>query len=582
MRGQLRPVFAAVGGLEDSAARSARLERPRRTIRVPERRVYHVGIGRIEHKIGDAGLVVAIENAAPRLAAVGRLEDATLRVRPERMTEHADPDDVGIGGMNANPVDVILHVAGFDEAPCAAVVLRHPHAIARRRVAANVAFPAAGPSDVGSRFPLRERADRAAEVPIRSRPPVHSAVGGLEHTAPRRAHPVFERTLRRSGDRQGATAPVAPELALSHAGEGGGVEGLGACDDRDDEEQQRRDCDDWQAAENYGGQHVQASVSSEWSIPGSNIAIAVRLRAGTFLRMVQKPGNLAGDIGGGVSAMLVALPSAIAFGVTIFAPLGGSYAAQGAIAGILGATALGLVTPVLGGTNRLISAPCAPAAAVLSALAIELVRRGIAPEAVALMLAIVALLPAALQITFGAVGLGRLIKFMPYPVVSGYLSGVGLLIIIAQLPKLLGAPKGTPLWEALTSPSAWQWHGIVVGVVTVGVMLIAPKLTKALPATILGLVAGVATYFAFALADRSMLSLAGNAAVVGPLVAGSIGGGFFTANAGRVQAVRTLHLAEVTTLIVPALSLAVLLSIDTLKTCVVVDAITRSRHDERG
>jgi len=295
--------------------------------------------------------------------------------------------------------------------------------------------------------------------------------------------------------------------------------------------------------------------------------------------MVQKPGNLAGDIGGGVSAMLVALPSAIAFGVTIFAPLGGSYAAQGAIAGILGATALGLVTPVLGGTNRLISAPCAPAAAVLSALAIELVRRGIAPEAVALMLAIVALLTAALQITFGAVGLGRLIKYMPYPVVSGYLSGVGLLIIIAQLPKLLGAPKGTPLWEALTSPSAWQWHGIVVGAVTMGVMLIAPKLTKALPATILGLVAGVATYFAFALADRSMLSLAGNAAVVGPLVAGSTGGGFFTAIAGRVQAVRTLHLAEVTTLIVPALSLAVLLSIDTLKTCVVVDAITRSRHD---
>ena len=295
--------------------------------------------------------------------------------------------------------------------------------------------------------------------------------------------------------------------------------------------------------------------------------------------MVQKPGNLAGDIGGGVSAMLVALPSAIAFGVTIFAPLGGSYAAQGAIAGILGATALGLVTPVLGGTNRLISAPCAPAAAVLSALAIELVRRGTAPEAVALMLAIVALLTAALQITFGAVGLGRLIKYMPYPVVSGYLSGVGLLIIIAQLPKLLGAPKGTPLWEALTSPSAWQWHGIVVGAVTMGVMLIAPKLTKALPATILGLVAGVATYFAFALADRSMLSLAGNAAVVGPLVAGSTGGGFFTAIAGRVQAVRTLHLAEVTTLIVPALSLAVLLSIDTLKTCVVVDAITRSRHD---
>ena len=81
-----------------------------------------------------------------------------------------------------------------------------------------------------------------------------------------------------------------------------------------------------------------------------------------------KPDNLAGDLWGGLAAMLVALPSAIAFGVTIFSPLGGSYAAQGAIAGILGVTALGLVAGAFGGTKRLITAPCAPAAAVLSAL----------------------------------------------------------------------------------------------------------------------------------------------------------------------------------------------------------------------
>ena len=69
--------------------------------------------------------------------------------------------------------------------------------------------------------------------------------------------------------------------------------------------------------------------------------------------------NLAGDLWGGFAAMLVALPSAIAFGVTIFAPLGASFAAQGALAGILGATALGLVCSAFGGTPRLISAPCA-------------------------------------------------------------------------------------------------------------------------------------------------------------------------------------------------------------------------------
>ena len=80
------------------------------------------------------------------------------------------------------------------------------------------------------------------------------------------------------------------------------------------------------------------------------------------LHMTETKGNnLAGDFWGGMAAMLVALPSAIAFGVTIFAPLGASYVAQGALAGILGATALGLVASYLGGTNRLITAPCAPA-----------------------------------------------------------------------------------------------------------------------------------------------------------------------------------------------------------------------------
>lgn len=105
---------------------------------------------------------------------------------------------------------------------------------------------------------------------------------------------------------------------------------------------------------------------------------------------------LLGDFWGGLSAMLVALPSAIAFGVTIFAPLGGSYAALGALAGILGTTALGLVASMIGGAGRLISAPCAPAVAVLAAVAIESVDDGLPPEAVLLRLALIALICGAL------------------------------------------------------------------------------------------------------------------------------------------------------------------------------------------
>ena len=290
-----------------------------------------------------------------------------------------------------------------------------------------------------------------------------------------------------------------------------------------------------------------------------------------------KPENLSGDTWGGLAAMLVALPSAIAFGVTIYSPLGASYAAQGALAGILGATAIGLVASAFGGTNRLISAPCAPAVAVLSALAIQFSQDGVPAQSILLMLTLIGLMCGFAQLVFGAVGLGRLIKYMPYPVVSGYLSGVGLIIIASQIPKFLGVPSGVHLWNALVTPSMWQLQGIVVGAVTIGVMVGAPKLTKSVPAAILGLVAGVLAYFGLGFAYPELLTLAGNQLVVGPL--GGSGAGFVDAFTGRWTAVSELKFASIGNLVIPALTLAVLLSIDTLKTCVVLDAVTRSRHD---
>ena len=98
------------------------------------------------------------------------------------------------------------------------------------------------------------------------------------------------------------------------------------------------------------------------------------------LASIKNSPALAGDIWGGVAAMLVALPSAIAFGVAIVAPLGGALGAQGAVAGILGATALGLIAPLAGDRARLVTAPCAPAAAVLSALAAGFAQSGVPAE----------------------------------------------------------------------------------------------------------------------------------------------------------------------------------------------------------
>lgn len=293
---------------------------------------------------------------------------------------------------------------------------------------------------------------------------------------------------------------------------------------------------------------------------------------------ITKDNQLIGDFWGGFAAMLVALPSAIAFGVTIYAAIGPAYVGLGALAGILGTAALGLVAASLGGTNRLISAPCAPAAAVLSAFAIQLVHQGTPPTAIVLILTVMGLLTGIIQITLGTAGIGKLIRYIPYPVVSGYLTGVGLIIIGSQIPKLLGSPGGTPWWQALMDPAHWKWQGLVVGLVTALVMLLAPKVTKLVPAAILGLVAGMVTYFGIAFFyDQSLLAVTNNSLVIGPLAGDTAG--LKDAIVGRWNELGELKLGEIGRLLIPALTLAVLLSIDTLKTCVVLDAMTRSRHD---
>ncbi len=291
---------------------------------------------------------------------------------------------------------------------------------------------------------------------------------------------------------------------------------------------------------------------------------------------VTRPG-LGGDVWGGLAAMLVALPSAIAFGVTIFSPLGGTLAAQGALAGILGATALGLIAPSVGGCARLITAPCAPAAAVLTALALGFMQDGLAAETALLLLGLIGVLTGGIQLVLGISGVGRLIKYIPYPVVSGYLSGVGLIIISSQAPKLVGAPAGTSFLGALRMPLQWDWHSMLVGAVVIGAMLLTPRVTQKVPAAIVALLAGVACYLGLGVMDAQLLRTVDN-----PLLVGSLA----TGNATLQDTIRThwnslrgLGFDAVLKVAVPAVTLAVLLAIDTLKTCLVVDAMTNTQHD---
>lgn len=285
----------------------------------------------------------------------------------------------------------------------------------------------------------------------------------------------------------------------------------------------------------------------------------------------------AGDFWGGLAAMLVALPAAVAFGVTVYAAIGPQYAAFGALAGILGATALGLIAPTFGGTDRLISAPCAPAAAVLSAFAIELVQQGVIPTTIVLMMTVLGILTGLIQILIGFLGVGKLIKYIPYPVVSGYLSAVGLIIIGSQIPKFAGVPAGSPWFAVLLNPRLWDWRAVAIGGATMLAMLLATKAIKLVPATIVGIVAGLLTYLGLAGTDPAMFELAGNRLVIGPL--GATGDGYLGLITSRWFQIGDLKLSQVAGLLGSALTLAALLSIDTLKTCVVLDQMTRTRHD---
>ncbi|MBL0088164.1 MAG: SLC26A/SulP transporter family protein [Ideonella sp.] len=275
--------------------------------------------------------------------------------------------------------------------------------------------------------------------------------------------------------------------------------------------------------------------------------------------------------------MLVALPASIAFGVTVYSAVGPSYAAIGALSGVIGATVIGLVASTLGGTDRLISAPCAPAAAVLSAFAIELTAQGVAAGNIVLLLIMLGVLCGLVQLLLGFVGVGRLIRYIPYPVVSGYLSGVGLIIVGSQIPKFVGAKVGTPWWDALTSPAGWDQRSLAIGGATVLVAVVAPRITTRVPGTILGIAAGVAAYFGLATHDSSMLQTTQNPLVVGNL--GAAMDGYVASISGRWHEIGNLRLGQVAGLFGSAITLAALLSIDTLKTCVVVDQLTRTRHD---
>ncbi len=294
--------------------------------------------------------------------------------------------------------------------------------------------------------------------------------------------------------------------------------------------------------------------------------------------------NIKGDIMGGITTSVIALPMAIAFGVVSFAPLGEQYIAQGALTGLYGVIVAGLLTSLFGGTPGQIAVPTAPMSVMVTSIIATLLKdpeiMALGDNKVTIILLLVSMtifMAGMLQLIMGAVGGGKLIKFIPYPVIAGFMNGIAIIIFIGQLKPLLGLPKETALMELFTGGAGLRFETLIVGAVTILAMVSSQKITKAIPGSLVGLLCGVATYFVIgSLFNGELLKIEGN-----PLLIGAIPSAFPTPKqiGSFMSNMAYVPISKIGMLVVPAITLSILASIDTLLTSVVTDMVTKAKHN---
>ncbi len=284
--------------------------------------------------------------------------------------------------------------------------------------------------------------------------------------------------------------------------------------------------------------------------------------------------NIRGDFMGGIAAMLVSLPSTIAYGLMSFAPLiayNATYASMAAIGAIIGTVAFSIISPLFGGTKGLVSSPSAAAAAVLSVFVAELAKKGTIPiDVIPVYVTLLTLFAGLMQIVIGNFGGGKFIKYIPFPVISGYLSGVSVLIIMGQLPKLLGLPKDIKLSAGILQFNIWNWQYICIGVVSMVSMYLSIKYIKKIPSAIIALSAGITTYWLIALFNPALAHIQNNHLIIGELSSSTsdIFGNIYH----RWSLFSQINLDSLIVILVPGITLSLLLSINSLNTCIVLDA----------
>lgn len=289
--------------------------------------------------------------------------------------------------------------------------------------------------------------------------------------------------------------------------------------------------------------------------------------------------NWKADIAGGISAAIIALPLALGFGVAALQPLGPEYQSTGALAGLIGAIVTGIFASVFGGTPCQITGPTGPMTVVTTATVTALLAYRGADGAqldgatVLLMTFLCVGLGGLVQIIMGALRTGVLIKFIPSPVIAGFMNGIAVLIFLQQIDPALGITDGR-WFKNLHAIPPILWTTVI----TIVVLLLMPRLTMKVPASLIALLVGTATYLTFgATLYPSLLVLEGN-----PFIIGEIPSGIpmpknvitFFSLFTRPDALSLLGVIAG-----PALALGALGSIDSLLTSLVADISTKTRHD---
>ena len=265
--------------------------------------------------------------------------------------------------------------------------------------------------------------------------------------------------------------------------------------------------------------------------------------------------NLRGDVFGGITAGVVALPLALAFGVQ---------SGAGPVAGLYGAIAIGIFSAIFGGTSTQVSGPTGPMT-VISALVIAKAIEGYGSlEAGMGFIICIFVLAGIVQILFGLLQLGAYIKYIPYPVVSGFMSGIGGIIILLQIFPFLGQTSPKKVLDVIThitdSIPLINWEAVLISSSTIAIIYLFPRFTKAVPSTLVALI--------------SMTIVTASMGLEVPVI-GPIPTSLPELNLGAIV---NIHATDITLIVELALTLALLGAIDSLLTSVIADNITKTKH----